>query len=966
MCANEILSKEYIAKIKPEQLEALVKNGTFTKNADGTYTSNVPINNPDAVKADNEVKGLAVESQAAKDAAPEQPQKIALADNNALQKQKYEQYKKEYTELYKKDPSILKTDIADVVYAKEKEQLATSLENGAKTVDGRILLKDRYMREFASDEETEKFKETLNKKLAFYSDPKNAELARNKYNEAFHEAHKENYIRAREEMTAAEIKLIAHREALDESVKLEDSTYGKMANSLIQNRHLNKAINTTNKYEEKIQEAIKKGDTEKAEKLKQEGAKALVKAKASETKEVEDNKEELIEYMAEAKLNREIAEERVKNRVIHWDKDGTWKEDDNNKALDKSLRNHVMENPNLFCDEVKEGEKGDFTANGKSYKFNSEKFKDYYVALSNENEIDTTEEKDAYNDADYMTSIKNRKRGMDHAKLNEFENELIKTYPEYADPAKRAEFLRKHPEIEAKLGHLTAPDKQKDRSFQKKCAKLAGLDYEKDKTNMMRAGHVFKKAFAGALGGFAGGCLMEGFACTKVVNGKYSDIIKYSQDVAYQYKQAYSQDVKYKHSQEVTVTGSVGYEQPVTVEGYAKYNDVVVVEGDEAFHTKVTVDGYTPYEGDVNWKANGTVQSTDKYVSEYWDGDFKMGEQTTNVVKDIPWDASGTEHYSGEAYFSKTVDVDGTVHFKREVPVEGEVYYKQTVNAKGEVQFEKTVVVEGEGTVRAEGVVEGEGTVTAEGEVEAKGQTKARHKFDMSVPIGMAISGGISGAIAGLFTMKNVKYHGGTPEVAARQKIIERQEKPPVPTPVQPVEIKPEDDVVPTPVETPEDIRPKYKGTTQHKVDMWDLNRNGEYWSQMAALYENSDGKPLTFKQAMEIVHFYNDAYDKAHTLNGLPNGGKIDLGLFDMDAEMSAKYKRKNKVGSFEKIATRVKTFVQTKFNPLTGKWEAVVRGTDGKEMGRSENVDKAQAQNAAIANANVEARDVIWEDKK
>lgn len=78
MCANEILSKEYIAKIKPEQLEALVKNGTFTKNADGTYTSNVPINNPDAVKADNEVKGLAVESQAAKDAAPEQPQKLRL------------------------------------------------------------------------------------------------------------------------------------------------------------------------------------------------------------------------------------------------------------------------------------------------------------------------------------------------------------------------------------------------------------------------------------------------------------------------------------------------------------------------------------------------------------------------------------------------------------------------------------------------------------------------------------------------------------------------------------------------------------------------------------------------------------------------------------------------------------------------------------------------------------------------
>ena len=91
MCANEIVSKEYIAKIKPEQLEALVKNGTFTKNADGTYTSNVPIGNPSAVKADNEVKGLAVESSAAKDTPAAQPQKVELAGNDVLQKQKYEQ-----------------------------------------------------------------------------------------------------------------------------------------------------------------------------------------------------------------------------------------------------------------------------------------------------------------------------------------------------------------------------------------------------------------------------------------------------------------------------------------------------------------------------------------------------------------------------------------------------------------------------------------------------------------------------------------------------------------------------------------------------------------------------------------------------------------------------------------------------------------------------------------------------------
>lgn len=943
MCANQIVPNEYIAKIKPEQLEALVKNGTFTKNADGTYTSNVPIGNAQAVKADNEVKGLAVESADARTAiqTPEQP-KIALADNDMLQKQKLEQYKKEYTELYKKDPSILKTDIADVVYAKEKEQIAASLENGAKSVDGRIMLKDRYMKEFATEAETEKFKQALNKKLAYYSDPKNAELARLKYNEAFHETHKENYIRNKEEMTPAEIKLIAHREALDETVKLEDSTYSRMANSLIQNRHLNHAINTTEEYQKKYEEAIAKGDTEKAAKIKEKAAKELVKAKQEEIKDIENNKEDLINYMAEAKLNRELAEERVKNRVIHWDKDGTWKEDDNNKALTKEMRNYVMENPDLFCEEAKEGEKGDFSQNGKSYKFSSQKFKDYFVGISNENEIDTTDEQDPYNNADYMTSIKNRKRGMDHAKLQEYENELIKQYPEYANPETRAEFLRKNPDIEMKLGHMTAKDKQKDRFFQGKCAKICGLDKEYDKTNLMRAGHVAKQAFKGALAGFAGGCLMEGFACTKIVNSDYADIIKYSQDVAYQYKQAYSQNV--------TVSGSVQYEQPVTVEGYAKYKDAVVIDEDIPYHTEVTVDGYTPYEGDVNWHANG--ETTSSVVNNYWENGELVDSTKTNIIE--PWEASGTEHYSGEAYFKKTVGVDGTVHFERTVPVEGEVYYKQTVNAKGEVQFEKTVVVEGE--------VQGEGTVTAEGEVEAKGTTSGRHKFDMSVPIGMAISGGITGAIQGLFTMKNVKYHGGTPEVAARQKILDRK---PGPEPIEPPPVQ-----IPIPEITPPEIQPisipqpKYKGTTEHKVEMWDLNKHGQYWNQMAALYETKDGKPLNYKQAMEIVHFYNDAYNKAHSLNGLPNGGKIDLGLFDTSEDLTAKYQRRKEIGQFQKITKKEKTFVQTKFNPLTGKWEAIVRTTDGKEIGRGENVDKTKAQSNAITEAGVEARNVEWED--
>ena len=82
------------------------------------------------------------------------------------------------------------------------------------------------------------------------------------------------------------------------------------------------------------------------------------------------------------------------------------------------------------------------------------------------------------------------------------------------------------------------------------------------------------------------------------------------------------------------------------------------------------------------------------------------------------------------------------------------------------------------------------------------------------------------------------------------------------------------------------------------------------------------------------------------------------------MNEDLSAKYQRRKEVGQFQKIARKEKTFVQTKFNPLTGKWEAIVRTIDGKEVGRSENVDKTKAQSNAITQAGVEPRNVEWED--
>ena len=923
MCANEVttqlLSSKYIDAVKkrnPAQFKQLIKDGLIIDNKDGTYSAASTFQVSESLKAENMDKGLKVQSADAPVETPKAPT-VSLEENEVLQKQKLEQYKKEYAELYSKDKDLLKGDIADVVYSKESEAIKANIENMAKSSDdNRIITKDRFMRECANDEETKKFQDIFKAKLEKYTKPENAAYVRNAFNEATHQAYKENRMRKGVEATQEEILFVAQREALDEAVKLEDEALGRMASKMIQDRHLNKAHNTFIEYDEKISKAAQEGDTEKVAKLKEEAAKKISKAKNAETKDLEDKQEKLVEYMAEAKLDREIAQERVKNRVIHWDKDDTWQEDDNNKSLNGKQRKYIKDNPDLFCDVVEEG--GDFMVKGKQYKFSSDKFKNYFMGLSNENELDNLKNgKDEYNNADYMMSIKNSKRGVDVEKFNKMKEELIAQHPELADPEKLDEYLKNHVRLQHQMQE-GIDAKYGDRNFLGNCAKLCGIDKEKDKTKLMRFVHVLKEGGKGAVGGFAMGCMMEGFACTKLVNGKYDNILKYSQEVVCNYKQAYSQqvDVNWTASKDVDWTASkdVDWTQ----------------DWSQDYHT------------------GGTNTVTDTFTSEVWDGDYQVGGQTTYHDRDIPWSYDGTA--TGTASGTTTVGASGTT----------------TVEASGTT----TVTASGTETVTVEGEVEGQTRGTAEGEVRDQGTTSARHKFDLGVPVAMAISGGISGIIKGLFSMKNVKDNGWRSETAARLKVTERNTNKPERKPIELTQIEPAKIEVKAELPKPDKIKieiPKpetYTGRTNNRVEEWDLNKHGQYWNQMAALYETTDGKPLSYKQAMEIVHFYNNAYDKKNSVNGLPNGGKIDLTLFD-ESDLTDKYKRRAEVGKFAKVThDPKKPFVQTKYNPNTGKWEATVYNGKGEVIGSGEDKNKENAKTGAVTNAGVDSRFVIWDE--
>jgi len=203
MCANEVtnqlLSSNYIDAIKkknPAQLKQLIKDGLIIDNKDGTYSAGSPtFKISDEVKAENMDKGLKVQSADAPVETPKAPV-VSLEENEVLQKQKLEQYKKEYAEIYSKDKDLLKGDISDVVYSKEAEAIKANIENLAKSsADNRIITKDRFMRECANEEETQKFQDIFKAKLEKYMKPENAEYVRNAFNEATHQAYKENRVR---------------------------------------------------------------------------------------------------------------------------------------------------------------------------------------------------------------------------------------------------------------------------------------------------------------------------------------------------------------------------------------------------------------------------------------------------------------------------------------------------------------------------------------------------------------------------------------------------------------------------------------------------------------------------------------------------------------------------------------------------------------------------------------------------
>lgn len=743
----------------------------------------------DAAKTETKSKGLVVESsselsasaKAAKARAAQNT--IPLEENKALQEQKLAEYKQEYAELYKKDPEKAQKDIVDVLYAKEKYEMESAMKKMRESSDGRVALADRYLKEFASPDDTMKFADTYSKYLEKYQDK---EVARQQFNSEFDLTEEdEGYIRPGMEPTERQIQMVAHRKALLESVNIGNEDIDKMASQFLQDRYLNGAMNKVAEYDAKISEALAKGDTKEAEKLKQKAQEYLVDAKKEEVDTKAKDTQELIEMMAEAKLDREIAEERVAKRQIFYSDDapGYDKNNPDHKVLTKKMREFVDQNQAMFYDE-----------NGN---FSSDKFKDFFVRISNENE--TAE--DGYERADYMTSIDNRKRGNREKDLLEYQNTLAKEHPEYANPETRAAFLKAHPDIADRLNYMTTKASFKDRKFQGACAEICGLDKERDKLAGKRALHVLTSGLKGAGAGFALGALGEAFACTKVVNKAYSGILGLSGTVGFQGIQHVVQNYTHNGTVGYSHNGSVDYSTSGTVDynisGTVDYSHTGVVGYQGSGVVGYQGSGFVDYSygGVVDYGGTLTGNVPAEFTWEKWENG--MLADSGSVIKDVPWSGeyggsvsyggTGTAgyNYSGQVGYNYSGQVGYTANGTVGYNASGTVGY----TANGTVGYTANGQVDytAQGKVEGDFAYQGEQEYHAEGEYE--GVTSGRHKFDWGVPLKAAAMGFVTGAIGGLLSMKNVKYDGGGPAIEARKKVAENVSKPP--KPIDPVDIAP-------------------------------------------------------------------------------------------------------------------------------------------------------------------------------
>lgn len=401
------------------------------------------------------------------------------------------------------------------------------------------------------------------------------------------------------------------------------------------------------------------------DKLNEKRLKELDKAAGKSKDNLADiNIDEMARAMAEAHVDKMVTQNRVENTVVHWnndDKKGINKKDGKNHTFpfsgknEKEAREFIELNGDKFGKPAQPGESVDYTFNGEGYHFSSDMYKDYMVGMANTNRLDNEYKKDSEHKADFYVQLADRKDLIDEVEV-------------------------------ANLDQINL----RQRGFAKQLYEGAGLDIEGDQSVGKRWGGLGLAGVKGWVAGAGMTALAEFYSTTKIANGRFTDLIKFTGSVAY------SKTVHYSKQHNVSLSGQVegdqAYSQHISGDGIAEGDVSLRYQGDHGY----TYSGSGVLDGTFTGSQNATVYNT----SQVYNNGILQSEMRTpqNVTVDYSHDYSLPYEYSG----SGTVHVDeivtgqGKIPYHYERDVNGVVHWKADVTLEGPVNIEDDILVEGE------------------------------------------------------------------------------------------------------------------------------------------------------------------------------------------------------------------------------------------------------------------------------
>ena len=455
----------------------------------------------------------------------------------------------------------------------------------------------------------------------------------------------QNGLQSQKDDLKDKFKATAHLMSVETEIARMDGSgksEGKLSAEQVKNlavAKLKEGMLRTNELQElttQLKLAEKDKDNTTAANIKEQ-IKAIEKSRSESLEKI---KQGMLEERASTQVRMETYKQQHENTVVHWDKDDA--KDNavagkNNTHLNKYARNLMMKDAKFrqdTCDEVASG--GDFTVDGKQYKFNSEKYKNTMLTLAAKNN--------------------NGYEGVEGADY-------------FASTGDWADFANNH--AKKKSGVATRGERKDVREM----FDAAGIEVSKDRTLAMRAGNIGKAALVGAGAGAVSAAL-----------GKLGQFvqsnIKYSGSVAHTIKGVV----------EGVVTGTVNGTVTKHISTVANGSKKITVEGDAAYQGQVEVSGQTPY--DYSGTAYGTttqesiLQRYDTATGQY----ITVGHQTQEIPVALDYQGNGMASYTTTAGYSGTTHYtqDVTVEYSEPVEMDVTQEYSKDYEAKYKQEYEKT------------------------------------------------------------------------------------------------------------------------------------------------------------------------------------------------------------------------------------------------------------------------------------